>query len=53
MADTKFDLIVIGGGKATPSMAAAVEQICGDRITAGAINTKYGHTLPLTTIRTA
>lgn len=45
-------LIVIGGGKATPAMAAAVEQICGDRITAGAINTKYGHTLPLNTIRT-
>ena len=39
-------ICVIGAGKATPAMAAAVEDILGDRITAGAINTKYGHADP-------
>lgn len=33
-------------------MAAAVEELLGDRITAGAINTKYGHALPLRRIDT-
>ena len=33
-------------------MAAAVEALLGDRITAGAINTKYGHALPLRRIDT-
>ena len=37
------EILVIGAGKATPAMAAAVEERLGDRITAGAINTKYGH----------
>ena len=45
-------IVVIGAGKATPAMAAAVEQLLGDRISAGAINTKYGHTVPLDRIRT-
>lgn len=36
-------ICVVGAGKATPAMAAAVEDILGDRITCGAINTKYGH----------
>lgn len=45
-------LLVIGAGKATPAMAAAVEEILGDRISAGAINTKYAHSLPLTRIAT-
>lgn len=40
-------IIVLGAGKATPAMAAAVEEILGPRISAGAINTKYGHSLPL------
>ena len=39
-------ICVVGAGKATPAMAAAVEDILGDRITSGAINTKYGHADP-------
>ena len=45
-------IIVLGAGKATPAMAAAVEEILGPRISAGAINTKYGHSLPLEHIAT-
>ena len=40
-------LLVIGAGKAAAGMAAAVEEILGDRISGGSINTKYGHALPL------
>jgi len=44
-----FDRIfVVGGGKAGAPMAAAVEQILGDRVTAGVVNVKYGHLLPPT-----
>jgi len=36
-------ILVIGGGKASGSMARAVEEILGDRITAGIVNTtEYG-----------
>ncbi|MCC7263243.1 MAG: glycerate kinase [Candidatus Latescibacteria bacterium] len=45
-------LVVLGAGKATPAMAAAAEAVLGARISAGAINTKYGHTLPLSRIAT-
>ncbi len=45
-------LVVIGAGKATPALAAAAEEILGERIAAGAINTKYGHSLPLKHIST-
>ena len=45
-------VIVIGAGKATPAMAAAVEEILGANIAAGAINTKYEHSLPLDYITT-
>ena len=45
-------IVVIGAGKATPAMAAAVEEILGTYITAGAINTKYDHGLPLKHIAT-
>ncbi len=38
---------IIGTGKASASMAQAVEEIFGDRITKGLITTKYGHLLPL------
>ncbi|MDR7574434.1 MAG: glycerate kinase, partial [Armatimonadota bacterium] len=38
---------VVGGGKADAPMAAALEEILGDRITAGLISVKYGHALPL------
>ena len=39
-------IYVVGGGKAGGSMALAVEQLLRDRITAGSVNVKYGHTLP-------
>jgi len=44
-------IVVIGTGKGTAPMAQAAEEILGDRITAGAITVKYGHGLPLKTIR--
>lgn len=37
------NIYVIGGGKAGGPMAKAVEEILGDGITKGLINTKYGH----------
>ena len=55
--DVSYDLsrfnniIVIGAGKATASMAQAVENILGDRIGKGCIVVKYGHTSPLKKIR--
>lgn len=43
-----FDRIfLIGAGKASSSMAQAIEDIFGDRMTKGMITTKYGHILPL------
>ncbi len=43
-------VIVVGAGKATAPMAAAVESLLGDRITAGAIVVKEGHGLDLARI---
>src|SRR5580692_6007711 len=44
----KFDRIqVIGAGKASASMARAVERLLGRRIAGGWINIKDGHTTPL------
>jgi hydroxypyruvate reductase len=40
-------IFLIGTGKASASMAQAIEKIFGDRITKGVITTKYGHLLPL------
>ncbi len=40
-------IYLVGTGKASNSMAQAVEEIFGDRITRGLITTKYGHQLPL------
>jgi glycerate 2-kinase len=40
-------IFLIGTGKASSSMAQAIEEIFGDRITKGVITTKYGHLLPL------
>jgi glycerate 2-kinase len=37
------NIYVLGGGKAGSSMARATEQILGDRLTQGLINTKYGY----------
>ena len=38
-------IFVVGGGKAGAPMAAAVEEVLGERITAGAVNVKHGYTL--------
>lgn len=40
-------IFVVGGGKASAPMAAALEAILGGRITAGIVNVKYGHTVSL------
>jgi len=56
IADRMYDLttlnrvFVVGAGKASAPMAAAVEEILGDRITSGTINVKYGHTAKLNKI---
>lgn len=43
-----FDHVwVIGAGKASARMAAAVERVLGKRITGGLVNVKYGHTAKL------
>ena len=41
--DNYRGIYVIGGGKAGGAMAKATEDILGDRLTAGVINTKYGY----------
>jgi len=38
-------IFVVGGGKAGAPMAAAVEAVLGERITAGLVNVKHGYTL--------
>lgn len=45
------NIFVVGAGKATASMAAALENILGKRITGGAINVKYKHTARLSRIK--
>ena len=40
-------IFLVGTGKASSSMAQAIEKIFEDRITRGVITTKYGHLLPL------
>lgn len=43
-----FDrVLVVGMGKASPQMGVALEDILGDRIAGGIINTKYEHSEPL------
>jgi len=44
-------IIVTGAGKGTAPMAKALEEILGDRLSAGWIIVKYGHGLPLKKIR--
>lgn len=41
------NIFLIGSGKASASMAEAVERVLEDRIARGVITTKYGHGLPL------
>ena len=43
---------LVGAGKAAAAMASAAEEVLGERITGGAINTKYGHARPLRRIQT-
>lgn len=40
-------VLVLGAGKAAPSMAQGVLDALGDRVTGGTITTKYGHARPL------
>jgi glycerate 2-kinase len=40
-------VFVVGAGKASAAMALGIEDVLGDKITAGLINVKYGHTAPL------
>lgn len=50
VADQSYDtgafdrIYVIGAGKAAAPMAAAVENLLGDRLTGGILSVKYGHT---------
>ncbi|WP_190272125.1 glycerate kinase type-2 family protein [Sideroxydans lithotrophicus] len=43
-------LVVVGAGKATARMALAVESLLGNRIAAGLIVVKEGHTVPLSIV---
>lgn len=45
------NIFVIGAGKATAPMAAAIEDILGEKITRGIINVKHGHTASLNRIK--
>lgn len=57
VGDIKYDLnqfeniFVIGAGKASAAMAQALEELLGERLTSGLVNTKYGHGLPLRKIQ--
>lgn len=44
------NLMVVGAGKASGAMAAALEDILEDRITGGLVVVKYGHTVDLSHI---
>ncbi|GAK61734.1 glycerate 2-kinase [Candidatus Vecturithrix granuli] len=43
-------IYVVGGGKAGASMASAVENLLGERVTQGWVNVKYEHLAPTRTI---
>jgi len=49
--DAFNNIYVIGAGKASAPMGAAIERLLGDRLTSGTINVKYGHTRPLSKIK--
>ncbi len=46
------NIFIIGAGKATAHMAAAMESILGETLTGGLIVVKYGHSVPLKKIQT-
>lgn len=48
---TGFDRVfIVGAGKASAPMAAALTDILGDRLTAGWVNVKYGHQLAVPSV---
>jgi hydroxypyruvate reductase len=57
VANTVYDLdnydrvLILGAGKASARMAHAVEELLGNRVTAGVVNVKYGHAVPLRVTR--
>jgi len=57
VADRRYDLtayrriFVVGGGKAGATMAQALEDLLGDRLTEGLVLVKYQHLAPVTKIR--
>jgi len=42
---------VVGMGKASAVMAAALEELLGDRVRGGVVSTKHGHSVPLKTLQ--
>jgi glycerate 2-kinase len=49
---TRFEnIFVIGAGKASAAMAQALEELLGERLSSGLVNTKYDHGLPLRKIQ--
>jgi hydroxypyruvate reductase len=57
VAGRRYDLpafrkiIVVGAGKAACPMAKVLEELLADRLTAGHVNVKYGHVMPLDKIQ--
>lgn len=49
--DSYNQVYLIGAGKASAAMALSIENLLSDRISDGCIITKYGHSLPLSTVR--
>jgi len=45
------NIFIVGMGKASAAMAKALEDLLGERIKAGIVNVKYGHTVPLKIVR--
>lgn len=48
---TYHGVVVIGAGKASAAMAQPLEKILGDRLKAGLVQVKYGHSVPLSKIQ--
>jgi hydroxypyruvate reductase len=49
---TRFDAVrIIGAGKASAAMAEALEACLGERLADGLVIVKYGHSVPLRTVR--
>jgi hydroxypyruvate reductase len=49
---SKYDrIVVVGAGKASAPMAAAVEEVLGERVADGLVVVKHGHTHPTRTVQ--